>query len=92
MITKTQKPASSRTKKQKLRIIPLGGLEGIGRNMMVLEYGNDSIIIDVGLQFPEEDMPGIDYIIPNTAYLKDKRDMIKGVIITHGHMDHRSCS
>ena len=88
MITKTQKPASSRIKKQKLRIIPLGGLEGIGRNMMVLEYGNDSIIIDVGLQFPEEDMPGIDYIIPNTAYLKDKRDMIKGVIITHGHMDH----
>ena len=87
MITKTQKPASSRTT-QNLRIIPLGGLEGIGRNMMVLEYGNDSIIIDLGLQFPEEDMPGIDYIIPNTAYLKDKIDMIKGVIITHGHMDH----
>jgi len=71
-----------------LRIIPLGGLEGIGRNMMILEYKDDIIIIDIGLQFPEEDMPGIDYIIPNTAYLKDKRDKIKGIIITHGHLDH----
>ena len=86
MNTKTRKAASSR--KEKLRIIPLGGLDGIGRNMMILEYGQDAIIIDVGLQFPEEDMPGIDYIIPNTAYLKDKKDMIKGVLITHGHMDH----
>ncbi len=76
------------TKSKSLRIIPLGGLEGIGRNMMVLEYQDDIIIIDVGLQFPEEDMPGIDYIIPNTAYLKDKKDKIKGVIITHGHLDH----
>jgi len=76
------------TKKEKLRIIPLGGLEGIGRNMTIFEYGKDSIIVDVGLQFPEEDMPGIDYVIPNTAYLKDKKDMIRGVIITHGHMDH----
>lgn len=76
------------TKKEKLRIIPLGGLEGIGRNMTIFEYGKDSIIVDIGLQFPEEDMPGIDYVIPNTAYLKDKKDMIRGVIITHGHMDH----
>ena len=88
MITKTQKPTSSTAKTQKLRIIPLGGLEGIGRNMTIFEYGKDSIIVDIGLQFPEEDMPGIDYIIPNTAYLKDKKDMIRGVIITHGHMDH----
>jgi ribonuclease J len=73
---------------QKLRIIPLGGLEEVGRNMTVLEYGNDIIIIDMGLQFPEEDMPGIDYIIPNTAYLKDKREKIRGIIITHGHYDH----
>jgi len=71
-----------------LKIIPLGGLEEIGRNMMVLEYKDDIIVIDMGLQFPEEDMPGIDYIIPNTSYLKDKRDKIKGVIITHGHYDH----
>ena len=76
------------TKTKNLRIIPLGGLNEVGRNMMVLEYGNDSIIIDMGLQFPEEDMPGIDYIIPNTAYLKDKRDKIRGVVITHGHYDH----
>lgn len=79
----------------KLRIIPLGGLGEIGRNMMILEYndsslpdGGDILIIDMGLQFPEEDMPGIDYIIPNTAYLKDKKEKIRGVIITHGHYDH----
>ena len=74
--------------KQNLRIIPLGGLEEVGRNMTVFEYGDDIIIVDMGLQFPEEDMPGIDYIIPNTAYLKDKRERIRGVIITHGHYDH----
>jgi len=88
MITKKEKTAPSRKKTQDLRIIPLGGLDGIGRNMTVIEYGRDSIIIDIGLQFPEEDMPGIDYIIPNTAYLKDKKDMIRGILITHGHMDH----
>jgi len=82
-----------KTKKQikkinKLRIIPLGGMEEVGRNMMVFEYGNDIIIVDLGLQFPEEDMHGIDYIIPNTAYLKEKKDKIRGVIITHGHYDH----
>lgn len=73
---------------QNLRIIPLGGLEEVGRNMTVFEYGDDIIIVDMGLQFPEEDMPGIDYIIPNTAYLKDKKEKIRGVIITHGHYDH----
>lgn len=71
-----------------LRIIALGGLEEVGRNMTVFEYKDDIIIVDMGLQFPEEDMPGIDYIIPNTAYLKDKRDRIRGIIITHGHYDH----
>ncbi|MAF20413.1 MAG: ribonuclease J [Parcubacteria group bacterium] len=76
------------TKKQNIRLIPLGGLNEIGRNMMAIEFGDDIIIIDMGLQFPEEDMPGIDYIIPNTAYLKDKKERIKGVIITHGHYDH----
>ncbi len=75
-------------KTKNLRVIPLGGLEEVGRNMTVLEYGDDIIIIDMGLQFPDDDMPGIDYIIPNTAYLKGKRDKIKGVIITHGHYDH----
>ena len=73
---------------QKLRVIVLGGLEEVGRNMTLLEYGRDIIIIDMGLQFPEEDMPGIDYIIPNINYLKGKEKNIKGVIITHAHYDH----
>lgn len=72
----------------KLRIIPIGGCEEVGRNMTVFEYGDDIIIVDMGLQWPEEDMPGIDYIIPNTHYLKGKEKKIRGVIITHGHYDH----
>jgi ribonuclease J len=72
----------------KLRVIVLGGLEEVGRNMTLIEYEREIIIIDMGLQFPEEDMPGIDYIIPNITYLKDKAEWIKGVIITHGHYDH----
>lgn len=75
-------------KTNKLRIIPLGGMEEVGRNMMVFEYDDDIIIVDLGLQFPEEDMHGIDYIIPNTAYFKEKKNKIRGVIITHGHYDH----
>jgi len=71
-----------------LRIIPLGGLEEIGRNMTVFEYGDDIIVVDCGLMFPEEEMMGIDYIIPNIEYLKKKRKKIRGVIITHGHFDH----
>ncbi|MCU0679428.1 MAG: ribonuclease J [Planctomycetes bacterium] len=73
---------------KKLRVMALGGLEEVGRNMSLIEYGDDIIIIDMGLQFPEEDMPGIDYIIPNTSYLEGKEKNIKAVIITHGHMDH----
>ncbi|PIZ66260.1 hypothetical protein COY14_00640, partial [Candidatus Roizmanbacteria bacterium CG_4_10_14_0_2_um_filter_36_9] len=72
----------------KLRIIPLGGCEEVGRNMTVFEYGQDIIIIDMGLQWPEEDMPGIDYIIPNIEYLKGKEKNIRGIFITHGHYDH----
>ena len=72
----------------KLKVIVLGGLEEVGRNMTVFEYNKEIIIVDMGLQFPEEDMPGIDYIIPNVDYLDDKKDWIKGVIITHGHYDH----
>ena len=73
---------------RRLRVMALGGLEEVGRNMMLFEYDGEIIIIDMGLQFPEENMPGIDYIIPNTAYLEGKANNIKGVIITHGHMDH----
>ncbi|RLC38993.1 ribonuclease J [Candidatus Falkowbacteria bacterium] len=72
----------------KLRVIVLGGLEEVGRNMTLIEYEKEIIIIDMGLQFPEENMPGIDYIIPNISYLENKLDRIKGVIITHGHLDH----
>ncbi|MBI4114772.1 MAG: ribonuclease J [Candidatus Niyogibacteria bacterium] len=72
----------------KLRFIALGGLGEIGRNMMLLEYQDDIIIIDMGLQFPGEETPGIDYIIPNISYLKDKTKNIRGVLITHGHYDH----
>lgn len=72
----------------KLRIVPLGGYEEVGRNMTVFEYGNDIIILDMGIQFPEEDMPGISYIIPNVEYLKGREQNIKGVIFSHGHLDH----
>ena len=72
----------------KLKIMIVGGNEEVGRNMTLLEYEDDIIIIDIGLQFPEEDMPGIDFIIPNIEYLKGKEKNIKGIIITHGHLDH----
>lgn len=72
----------------KLKIMVVGGLEEVGRNCTILEYNGDIIIIDMGLQFPEEDMPGIDYIIPNMNYLKGKEKNIRGVIITHAHYDH----
>lgn len=71
-----------------LRVIVLGGCEEVGRNCTLLEYKNDIILIDMGLQFPEEDMPGVDYIIPNMSYLKGKEKNVRGVIITHGHYDH----
>jgi len=76
------------TYKKNFRIIPVGGFEEIGRNMTIFEYGNDIIIVDMGLMFPEEDMMGIDYIIPNIEYLKKNQKKIRGVIITHGHFDH----
>ena len=72
----------------KLRIIPLGGLNEVGKNCMVLEYERDIILIDLGFQFPDVDLLGVDYIIPDTAYLEGKEDRIKGVIFTHGHLDH----
>ena len=74
--------------KGKLRIIPLGGQEEVGRNMTVFEYEDNIVILDMGLQFPEEDMPGIDYIIPDTHYLRGKEKNIKAVILSHGHLDH----
>ena len=81
-------PAIPTIPEKTLRIIPLGGQEEVGRNMTVFEYGNDIVIIDMGVQFPEEDMPGIDYIVPNVSYLKGKEKNIRGVLFTHGHLDH----
>jgi ribonuclease J len=73
---------------QRLKVIVLGGNEEVGRNCTLLEYGNDIIMIDCGLQFPDEDMPGVDYIIPNISYLKGKEKNVRAVIITHAHYDH----
>ena len=72
----------------KLRIIPLGGLGEIGKNMTVFEYEDEIIIVDAGVMFPENDMLGIDLIIPDYKYLLDKKDKILAVLITHGHEDH----
>ena len=71
-----------------LRIIPLGGLSEVGRNMMLLEYKNSILIIDMGFRMPEEDMPGIDYIVPNISYLQNIQKNILGIVFTHGHYDH----
>ncbi len=71
-----------------IRVIPLGGVEEIGRNMTLFEIGDDIIIIDCGFQFREDETPGIDYILPNTKYLEDRKHKIRGIFITHGHLDH----
>lgn len=75
-------------KDKTLRIIPLGGLGEVGKNMMVYEYDQDILVVDAGIMFPENDMLGIDYIIPDFDYLSDKTDRVCGIIITHGHEDH----
>ncbi|MFW6115710.1 MAG: ribonuclease J [Chloroflexota bacterium] len=71
-----------------LRVVPLGGLGEVGKNMMSIEYGDDILIVDVGIMFPQTGMLGIDYIIPDWEYLRDKKDRVRAAIITHGHMDH----
>ena len=75
-------------KSKVLRIIPLGGFGEVGKNMMVYEFGGEILVVDAGLMFPENDMLGVDYIIPDFQYLLDKRSQVKGIIITHGHEDH----
>ncbi len=72
----------------RLRVIPLGGLGEIGKNMMALECGDDIIVVDCGIQFPSEDMPGVDLIIPDVSYLTARADRVRGILITHGHEDH----
>ncbi len=75
-------------KKNKLKIIPLGGLDEIGKNMTVIEYGNEMIMVDCGMSFPDDDMPGVDLVINDISYVEKHRDKLKGIFLTHGHEDH----
>ncbi len=83
-----KKNSAPRKNEKSVKVIPLGGLGEIGKNMTLLEFGEDIIIIDCGIGFPEEDMPGVDLVIPNFAYLEENRNKIRGVLLTHGHEDH----
>jgi ribonuclease J len=95
---KSQKPRHKNNKpkhktkvgfnKGELRIIPIGGLNEVGKNMTAIEYENDIIIIDIGFEFPGDKLMGIDYIIPDVKYLEERKDRIKAIILTHGHLDH----
>jgi ribonuclease J len=71
-----------------IRIIPLGGVEEIGKNMTAIEFGDDIIVVDAGLAFPGDEAPGVDYIIPDTTYLEENKSKIRGLVVTHGHLDH----
>ncbi len=76
------------SKEQKLRILPLGGLGEVGKNMMAYEYGGRILVVDAGLMFPDNDMLGVDYIIPDFQYLRDNARRVEAIVITHGHEDH----
>src|SRR3989344_1382554 len=71
-----------------LRLVPLGGVEEIGKNITAVEYNGSIVVIDMGLQFPDEETPGVDYIVPDASWLEKRKRQIKAVFITHGHLDH----
>src|SRR5690554_5382183 len=71
-----------------LKIIPLGGLGAIGKNMTVFEYGRNIMVVDVGVMFPENDIYGIDLVLPDFDYVVENQDKLRGIVLTHGHMDH----
>ncbi|MEX2010456.1 MAG: MBL fold metallo-hydrolase, partial [Parcubacteria group bacterium] len=73
---------------ENIRIVPLGGVEEVGRNMMAIEFNDEIIVVDAGIQFTDAETPGIDYILPNTRYLEERKGRIKALVITHGHLDH----
>ena len=75
-------------KRRSVKIIPLGGLGEIGKNITAIEYENEIIVIDCGISFPDEDMYGVDLVIPDVIYLIENKDKVKGLFLTHGHEDH----
>ena len=73
---------------EELRIVPLGGLGEVGKNMMGIEYGRNILVVDAGIMFPDDYMPGVDLVIPDFQYLRENRDGVKAIILTHGHENH----
>lgn len=73
---------------KKLRLIPLGGMQEIGKNCSIIEYGNDMVMIDCGLTFPNEEMLGVDIVIPDFTYVEENKKKLGGIFVTHGHEDH----